>query len=123
MDDGMRSDPLGGSGGLAGFPTEPAQGKGGGEHTIIDLLNEMINRKASDLHLTVGSPPCIRVDGEIVQLGYPRYLPPDVKGLVYSLMREDQIKNFEIEHEFDFAYGIKTLGRFRVNVFQQRGSV
>jgi twitching motility protein PilT len=135
MDDGMRGDPLGGSmgggtttaapsgGGLAGFPTEPAKQTGGGEHTIVDLLGEMISRRASDLHLTVGSPPCIRVDGEINPLGYPRYLPQDVKGLVFSMMREDQIKQFEIEHEFDFAYGIKTLGRFRVNVFMQRGSV
>jgi twitching motility protein PilT len=125
---GLRPDPLGGSGlgssggGLAGFP-DPQEQQGSGDHTIVDLLSQMISRKASDLHLTVGSPPCIRVDGEIVPLGYPRYMPSDVKGLVYSMMREDQIKDFELDKEFDFAYGIKTLGRFRVNVFMQRGSV
>jgi twitching motility protein PilT len=120
----QRADPLGGDGlNVAGFPADPAKDAIGGDHTIIDLLSQMISRKASDLHLTVGAPPSIRVDGEIVPLGYPKYLPQDVKGLVFSMMREEQIKEFEVEHEFDFAYGIKQLGRFRVNVFMQRGSV
>ena len=124
MDVGVqqRTDPLGDGLNVAGFPSEPAK-DGSGDHTIIDLLGQMISRKASDLHLTVGAPPSIRVDGEIVPLGYPKYLPQDVKGLVFSMMREEQIKEYELEHEFDFAYGIKQLGRFRVNVFMQRGSV
>lgn len=92
-------------------------------HTIIDLLRITLDKGASDLHLTAGAPPHLRIDGELQPLPLPRYTPPDIKGTVYSMMSEMQIKHFELDREFDFAYSIKNLGRFRVNVFMQRGSV
>jgi twitching motility protein PilT len=98
-------------------------GESGVTHTIIDLLRITLEKKASDLHLTAGAPPHLRVDGELSPLPLPRYIPGDLKGLVYSMMSEQQIKIFEMTREFDFAYSVKSLGRFRVNVFMQRGSV
>jgi twitching motility protein PilT len=92
-------------------------------HTIIDLLRITLEKRASDLHLTAGASPHLRVDGELSPLPLPRFAPGDLKGLVYSMMSEQQIKIFEINREFDFAYSVKRLGRFRVNVFLQRGSV
>ena len=92
-------------------------------HTILDLLVQVVQRKASDLHLTAGAPPHLRIDGEIFPLDLPKYRPADLKGLVYSMMSEQDIKVFELEKEYDFAYSVKSLGRFRVNVFLQRGSV
>ena len=92
-------------------------------HTIIDLLRITLEKKASDLHLTAGAPPHLRIDGELAPLPLPRFAPPDIKGLIYSMMSEQQIKVFELNREFDFAYSVKRLGRFRVNVFMQRGSV
>ena len=92
-------------------------------YTILDLLMDAVGRSASDLHLTAGAPPHLRIDGELQALELPVLSPSDIKGLVYSMMSEKQIKNFELEHEFDFAYSVKNIGRFRVNVFQQRSSV
>jgi len=117
--------------GMAPAPVEQAParqarqaGKDGEEfYTILDLLREVVERKASDLHLTVGAPPYLRIDGELMPLGLPKCIPSELKSLIYSMMNELQIKEYELKHEMDFAYGIKTLGRFRVNVFQQRGSI
>ena len=75
------------------------------------------------MHLTAGAPPHLRIDGELEALPLPLCVPADLKGLINSIMSEKQIKTFEMEHEFDFAYSIKNLGRFRVNVYQQRGSI
>ncbi len=91
-------------------------------YTIVDLLREVLRRKASDLHLAAGAPPTLRIDGELEAMPLPKVIPSDLKGLVYSMMSEKQIKTFEMEREFDFAYSVKNLGRFRVNVFLQRGS-
>jgi twitching motility protein PilT len=101
----------------------PDDSSAGLSYTILDLLVEAVRRSASDLHLTAGAPPHLRIDGELEAQGLPILNPSDLKGLVYSMMSEKQIKSFELEHEFDFAYSIKSIGRFRVNVFQQRGSV
>ena len=105
-----------------GIPS-PADSAAGLSYTILDLLFEAVRRTASDLHLTAGAPPHLRIDGELEAQGLPILSPADIKGLVYSMMSEKQIKTFELEHEFDFAYSVKSLGRFRVNVFQQRGSI
>ncbi len=56
-------------------------------------------------------------------MNLPKYVPQEIKGVVYSMMSETQIKQFELAHEFDFAYSVKAIGRFRVNVFMQRGSI
>jgi twitching motility protein PilT len=104
-------------------PAEQQQADVGLTYTIVDLLKEALERHASDLHLAAGAPPHLRIDGELSAMDLPKLTPPDLRGLIYSMMNEKQIKDFEIEREFDFAYSIKNLARFRVNVFQQRGSV
>jgi twitching motility protein PilT len=100
----------------------PVESKGEGFLTILDLLREVQRNEASDLHLTAGAPPHLRIDGELQPMNLPIYTPPELKGVVYSMMTEQQIKQFEVAHEFDFAYSVKSLGRYRVNVFMQRGS-
>ncbi len=88
------------------------------------LLEEMIVRGASDLHLTAGERPRLRVDGDIVPGSVEQVLTPkDTLGLAYSVLTENQKKRFEIESELDFSFGIQNLARFRGNVFKQRGCV
>ncbi|MEJ2540167.1 MAG: type IV pilus twitching motility protein PilT, partial [Gemmatimonadota bacterium] len=84
----------------------------------------MIQRGASDLHLTVGERPKLRVDGDLVQSQYPKALAPkDTLGLAYSILTENQKKRFEVEDELDFSFGVQNLSRFRGNVYKQRGCV
>lgn len=88
------------------------------------LLEEMLSREASDLHLTAGERPKIRVDGEIVNTSVEEVLTPrDTMSLAYSVLTETQKKRFEQEDELDFSFGIQNLARFRGNVFKQRGCV
>lgn len=90
---------------------------------IDELLTEAHKRGASDLHITVGIPPAIRVDGRLMHMeGYSKLLPPDTKKLVDSLLNPKQQESFEERGELDFSYSIPTIGRFRCNVFRQRGS-
>jgi twitching motility protein PilT len=90
---------------------------------IDEILRMALERKASDIHLTVGMPPAIRQDGEIAQLPFKPLTPPDTRRLVYDTLTNDQIQKFETKHELDFAYSVKDLARFRFNVYMQRGSV
>jgi twitching motility protein PilT len=84
----------------------------------------MIQRGASDLHLTVGERPKLRIDGDLVQSQYPKPLKPkDTLGLAYSILTENQKKRFEVEDELDFSFGVQNLSRFRGNVYKQRGCV
>jgi twitching motility protein PilT len=84
----------------------------------------MIKRGASDLHITVGERPKLRVDGDLVQSQYPKPLAPkDSLGLAYSILTENQKKRFEVEDELDFSFGVQNLSRFRGNVYKQRGCV
>ncbi len=87
------------------------------------LLKEMMERRATDLHLTVGAPPTIRIDGDLTRMEYDPLTPNETQTLVYSLLKDEQKKRFELEKELDFAFGIKGLSRFRANVFMQRGCV
>src|SRR5919201_5248803 len=87
------------------------------------VLQELIQRNASDLHLKVGRPPTLRVNGELEPLGRPPMRPEDLKALAEQLMTPRQVKQFAEEKECDFAVGVPGIGRFRVNVFQQRGSL
>lgn len=92
--------------------------------SIDEISREAVSRGASDIHITAGTPPIIRVDGRLVPLiGYPILNPKDTQQLIYSFMNEKQKKNFEERKELDFSFGIRGLGRFRVNVFYQRGTV
>ena len=91
--------------------------------SLPELLKVMIDKNASDLHITVGSPPQIRIDGSL----HPMQMPPmssiETKTMCYSILTEVQKKRFEQENELDLSFGIKELSRFRANMFQQRGSV
>jgi len=88
------------------------------------LLEEMIEKDASDLHLVAGERPKIRVDGDIVNASSDEVLTPkDTLSLAYSVLTENQKKRFETENELDFSFGIQNLARFRGNVFKQRGCV
>ena len=88
------------------------------------LLEEMIQRDASDLHITAAERPKLRVDGEIVDSSAAEVLTPkDTLQLAYSVLTENQKKRFETDDELDFSFGIQNLARFRGNVFKQRGCV
>jgi len=91
---------------------------------VDDLLRMMIDLGGSDLHLTVGSPPGLRVRGEIQSVEGAKVLTPkDTQEMLLSLLSEEQRRRFETELELDFAYSIPGLSRFRTNIFQQRNSM
>src|SRR5881394_4447143 len=88
------------------------------------LLEEMIEKDASDLHIVAGERPKLRVDGDIVSASTEEVLTPkDTLSLAYSVLTENQKKRFETEDELDFSFGIQNLARFRGNCFKQRGCV
>jgi twitching motility protein PilT len=91
--------------------------------TLRELLEIMVKKGASDLHLTVGAPPMIRVDGKLVRMEFDRLTPEVTKKLAYSMMNEKQKLKFEENSELDLSFGIENLSRFRCNVFVQRGNV
>src|SRR5512141_176061 len=102
----------------------PPQGYPDKTMHIDDLLRIAMERKASDLHLKVGNFPHIRVDGELVPLSdQPRVSAEDMLNMAFSMMSNRQKQKFKETAELDMAYGVAGLGRFRVNVFQQRGNV
>jgi len=90
---------------------------------IRSLLYDLINNRGSDLHLTVNSPPRIRVDQQIIALKYDPLSPEQCKSLAYSILTDKQQKKLELDFEVDFAFGVDGLSRFRGNVFFQRGSL
>ena len=90
---------------------------------INDLLKLMVERKASDLHISAGSSIQFRIDEKLVPMDDSILSPEESKELSYSVLSEDQIKKFERDLELDMAFGIKSLGRFRTNIFQQRGTI
>ena len=91
---------------------------------IDDLLRRAVESRASDLHLKVGNHPYLRVDGILNALGdVPRITPEEMLSMAFSMMTNRQKQKFKETAELDMAYGVAGLGRFRVNVFQQRGNV
>ena len=92
--------------------------------SIEDLLRRAIENKASDLHLKVGNHPYIRIDGQLQGLtDISRVTPEEMLSMAFSMMTNRQKQKFKETAELDMAYGVAGLGRFRVNVFQQRGNV
>src|SRR5207244_1671210 len=90
-------------------------------HSIDELLSGMEALGASDLHLAVGSPPLVRVRGELTQVeGYPSLTAADTQGLLYRILSTEQQKRLEIERQIDVSYAVSGVARFRVNVFFQR---
>jgi twitching motility protein PilT len=87
------------------------------------LLEVMIEKKASDLHITTGSPPQFRIDGRLMTFDANVLAAPDTKRLCYSVLTDAQRHRFEEDTELDFSFGIKGLSRFRGNIYMQRGAV
>ena len=91
--------------------------------TVEQLLMLAKEKKASDVHITVGLPPKVRVNGELLNLDYPRLSPEDCEKLIEEIMDDRLMEVFKEEGEVDFSFSIPRVGRFRVNVYKQRGSV
>ena len=91
---------------------------------LRDLLEQMIKAGASDLHLTVGVPPVIRVDGKLQRMtGHDVLIPDAIKKLAYSMLNDKQKLKFEQNSELDLSFGVEQMSRFRCNMFMQRGNV
>lgn len=93
------------------------------EVNLNTLLRTMIESGASDMHISAGSPPAFRINGQIVRTKTPAFSPEDTKMLVYSLLTEEQRKRFEENKELDFGFGVRSVARLRANLFMQRGAV
>ncbi|MHC5071894.1 MAG: type IV pili twitching motility protein PilT, partial [Planctomycetota bacterium] len=91
--------------------------------SMEELLNIMVQRGGSDLHISVGSPPKIRVDGRLYDTEHDILQPEVTKKLIYSVLTPDQVAKFEKLKELDFSFGVSNLGRFRTNTFIQRGTI
>ncbi len=87
------------------------------------ILEQMVKLNGSDLHLKVGRPPTARIDGELKALDLPPLKPEDLRSIGEQIIPPKQRKEFEIDKEADFAVGVPGVGRFRVNMYQQRGSI
>jgi twitching motility protein PilT len=90
---------------------------------LHQLLKAMVEKGASDLHVTTGSPPQLRIDGKLVPLKTAPLTPVETKQLCYSILTDAQKHRFEEENELDLSFGVKGLSRFRSNIFMQRGAV
>lgn len=91
--------------------------------SLYDFLKTMIEKGASDLHVTTGSPPRLRVDGKLIPIDHQPLTPADTKALCYSVLTDAQKHKFEEHSELDLSFGVKGLSRFRANIFMQRGAV
>jgi twitching motility protein PilT len=90
---------------------------------LHQLLKAMIEKGASDLHITTGSPPQLRIDGKLIPLKTAPLTAPETKQICYSILTDSQKHKFEEESELDLSFGVKGLSRFRANIFMQRGAV
>jgi twitching motility protein PilT len=91
--------------------------------TLPELLRQTVELDGSDLHITTNSPPVVRVHGRLQRLDLPNLTPAETKQLAYSVCTDAQKKRFEETLELDFSFGIRGTGRFRCNIFNQRGAV
>lgn len=91
--------------------------------TLYELLKILIERGATDLHISSGTPPRIRIDGRLMPLDSPPLTPSETKSLCYSVLTDAQKHKFEENNELDLSFGVKGLSRFRANIFVQRGVV
>jgi twitching motility protein PilT len=91
--------------------------------TLHSLLKTMLDKGASDLHITAGTAPAVRIDGHVHPLRMEPLSPTDCKRLCYSILTDAQKSRFEEENELDLSFGVKGLARFRANLFVQRGVV
>src|SRR6186713_3618534 len=91
--------------------------------TLPELLKMTVDLEGSDLHLSINTPPQVRIHGKLRRMDMPELNPTETKQLAYSVMTDTQKKRFEETLELDFSFGLKGLARFRCNMFNQRGSV
>ena len=89
---------------------------------LHQLLKAMVESGATDLHVTTGCPPLLRIDGDLVPLKAGKLTPVESRNLCYSVLSDKQKQRFEEEQELDFSFGVKGLARFRGNLFVQRGA-
>jgi len=90
---------------------------------MAEILRDVINQGASDLHLAVGVPPVVRIDGHLRSLDYPILSPNEARELVYSILSQDQRQKLETDWEVDLSYSLYGQARFRVNAYFQRGTL
>lgn len=90
---------------------------------IDDLLNDMVERGSSDLHICVGVPPVIRIDGQLTSLNYTKFDSMQTQRMLYDILSDEQIQRFEDTWELDFSYSLEDVSRFRVNIFKDKGTV
>ena len=91
--------------------------------SMSELFLLMHERGASDLHLTVGAPPTLRIDGQLVPTPFEKLTHESAQTLIFSLLTEQQRQRYEANNELDLAFGLKGIGRLRMNIYRQRGSV
>ncbi len=91
--------------------------------SIVQLLHSMVQKQASDLYITAGARISLKIDGRLLPTSLPELTPESSRELAYELMSPEQIQRFEETREMNFGYGISGVGRFRINVFRQRGAV
>jgi len=91
--------------------------------TLSQLLKTMVEQGGSDLHITTNSPPQVRVDGRLIPLKSPPLSPTETKQLCYSVLTDAQKHRLEEDLEIDFSFGVKSLSRFRANVYNQKGAI
>ena len=103
--------------------TKTSTEQGIGSLQIQQLFKVMVDNGASDLHLTVGTPPGMRISGDIVRVKVGSLTPDDTKRLIYQILTEKQKAELEKNLELDFSFGIKGMARFRANVFYSKGAV
>ena len=89
---------------------------------LEDLLQLVFQKNASDLHLSVGLPPIIRIDGKLIRTDYPPLTKEDIQRLIFGMLNNEQRRNLEQNWELDCSYGVYGIGRFRVNIYKERGN-
>ncbi|KAB2860191.1 MAG: type IV pili twitching motility protein PilT, partial [Exiguobacterium chiriqhucha] len=93
-------------------------------HQSIEvILTKAVEQRASDIHLTAGSPPIIRVDGSLITMGDEKVLPLHIESYLKEIMTEEMRGRLEMQRDLDFSFGVPRVSRFRVNAYYQRGTV
>ena len=104
-------------------PRPAAKARSVEEVHVDDLLRLIVERGASDLHLAVGVPPILRVDGQLMPTNHEKLTAQDTQRLVYDILTDEQIQRFEANLELDFSYSLAKVSRFRVNTYRDKGTV
>jgi twitching motility protein PilT len=103
-----------------GGAAPPAEGL---KYNLQQLLRAMVDKGASDMHITAGSPPVLRIDGSVVPLKLPPLSKTDSKQLCYEMLNDEQRTTFESKNELDLSFPLRNVSRFRANIYVQRGAV